>query len=406
MSNLRLEELEDYEPIEEEIEEEEKPKRVCPSWKKLREKYNIPDYDELTKGWWSVRNVLDYNRLFNMIVGPRSLGKSTNTALYLIIYFLKHLDDKRKCWQYIRRDEDEVMESADTWFDNACDLLNRYITDEEDKLVVEHSGGVYTLNDLEAGMSVPLNKQHKFKSKNLSIVKFQVYDEAILKGGRGYIGGMAHMEKEYDFLQSLATSADRDLGSACADEVITFVLANNEGFNNPMFRGTGADKYIRANSKFVAPKGKEWVLQMAKYDDSPEAAKILQSRRMKLQREDMLAHDYDYADTSRLNVFVKELNVQGTTLANMVWNGIEFHLIVDYRQGIYYVKKGHDKSKSYIRNYALTLPDHGPNYMLILSPSKTEAPLTMMKEARLQGLLYFESYKLLEAVDTYLRFMI
>ena len=56
-------------------------------------------------------------------------------------------------------------------------------------------------------------------------------------------------------------------------------------------------------------------------------------------------------------------------------------LLVSYREGIFYIKQGHS-SENNVRNYALTLPDHRPNYMLIMSPNKTDVPISLMKTAR------------------------
>ncbi len=375
------------------------------SWKELQKEYHIPSYDDLTKGWWSMRHVLSFYRLFLMIVGPRSLGKSTNAGLYLLIYFLDHLEDSRNGWMYIRRDKDEVEESAETWFDNAMNILNSYITNEDDKVKVEYEAGRYRVNGRLAGISVSLKKQQKLKSKNLSWIKFMVYDEAITMDGTGYIGGAGNMEKEYDYLMSLATSADRDVGNPACDEVITIVLANNEGFNNPMYRGTGADKYIKAGAHRVAPKNEEWVLEMPKYEDAPEAAKIRASRRMKLQREKMLERDYDIVDDKKRSEFIKECKGDKRAIANFTWNGLEFRLLAEYRTGEFFIKGGHDKGKN-IRCYALTLPDHRPNYFLITSPSKVEVPISLMKQARTSGCLYFENERYMEAVDTFLRFIV
>lgn len=398
----------DYEDLaefgEEKREKEEKESHLIP-WDELRSKYNIPSYDDLTKGWWSMRYVLSCEKLLDIIVGPRSLGKSTNVGLWLIIYFLSHLDDKRNGWIYIRRDKDEVDESAETWFDNALGILNKYITEDSDKITLEYHAGRYHINGKLAGISVSLKKQQKLKSKNLSWTKYHVYDEAITMDGMGYIGGAENMEKEYDYLMALATSADRDIDNPCCDEVVTIVLANNEGFNNPIYRGCGADKYIRADAHVIKPKGEEWVLQLPTYDDAPEAAKLLGSRRMHLQRKLMLERDYGIVDKKEQNGFIKTVKGNLTCIANFTWNGLEFMLWASYREGIFYIKKGRNEASN-VRNYALTLPDHRPNYFLITSPSKTDVPITLMKEARKKGALYFENEKLMLAVDTFLKFIV
>ena len=67
--------------------EKEEKEIVFKSWKYLKDKYNIPSYDELTKGWFSLRRLLSYNRHLLGAIGMRSSGKSTGVSLWLLIDF-------------------------------------------------------------------------------------------------------------------------------------------------------------------------------------------------------------------------------------------------------------------------------------------------------------------------------
>ena len=147
------------------------------------------------------------------------------------------------------------------------------------------------------------------------------------------------------------------------------------------------------------------MLQLPTYEDAPEAAKLLKSRRIKLQREQMLEKDYNILTEKQKDEFIKKAKGNIKCIANFTWNGLEFMLWVSYREGIFYIRQGHS-SENNVKNYALTLPDHRPNYMLITSPSKTDIPISIMKNARQNGILYFDNDKLKVAVDTFLKFIV
>ena len=383
--------------------EKDEPKYCTKTWDELKAEYNIPSYEKLTEGWFSLQPLLSYNRHLLIGVGMRNSGKSTGTPLWLIPWFLKYNEG----WMYCRRDKIEVEQTADSWFDNAVNIINGYITKEEDKLQCEYKGGRYLLNGRLAGIAVSLKLQQKLKSKNLSWVKWQIYDEAITQSGTGYIGGLNNPIREYDYLMSLRQTADRDIGIPYKNSVVTICLANNEGFYNPLYMGTGADRYIRADSHFVAPKGEEWVVQQMRQDDAPRCKDFEESVAFKLASENMRQKDfYNLNDQQALdNAFVKKMETPGAvTLCNLHSNGYDMVLKSDYRHGIAYICHGQDKRCS--RDYALTLTDQRPNYMLLTNIRSTEAPITLMRTFRLQGQLFFENTKCRRLIDTFLRYIV
>lgn len=384
--------------------EKEEKEIVFKSWKYLKDKYNIPSYDELTKGWFSLRRLLSYNRHLLGAIGMRSSGKSTGVSLWLLIDFLDNPDHG---WIYSRRDKDEVAETADSWFDNAVEILNSYITEDEDKIVLEYSGGRYHVYGELAGISVSLKKQQKLKSKNLSWVKWLVYDEAITMDGKGYIGGMTDPTKEYDYLMALRTTADRKVGKAYRDEVVVIVMANNESFYNPIYMGTGADAYIQSDTHFLAPKGEEWVIMQMRQEDAENAKDFKQTVAYKLASKRMRQRDFeninDYQAMS--SDFVVKINKTSDmkVICNMHYNNLDMIFWVDHRHGKGYITRGND---SRYPDYALTLEDHRPNYMLMTAGKTADARIALLKKIRMNGMLYFEKTEQLRAIDTFLRFMI
>lgn len=390
-------EFEDLKDKEEVVEVSETLKE---KWKRIKKQYKIPSYRELTDGWYSLQPLLDYNRHLIMSVGMRSSGKSTGTSLYLLMWFL----DRGQGWIYSRRDKDEVDDTADSWFDNALEILNSYITNEEDKIEMEYKGRRYYVWGELAGIAVSLKKQQKLKSKNLSWVKWQVYDEAITMDGKGYIGGMVDPEKEYDYIMSLRTTADRAVGKAYRNEVVVIVLANNESFFNPIYMSIGADKYIRMDTHFLAPKGEEWVVQQMRPEDSPNAKDYEDTVAYKLASKRMRQRDFEnYNDEQvAINAFVQKINKPMKTVCNLHYDGYDMQLKVDYNAGKLYICKGNMEG---LTDYALTLDDHRPNYLLIMGHG-TEGWLGMIKTFMTKGMVFFENDKCWRYICTFFRFIV
>lgn len=379
----------------------EKKHKTIKTFTELQKKYNIPSYDALTEGWFSLRPMLSYNVHLLFAVGMRSAGKSTGVSLWLLMWFL----NTQQGWIYCRRDKDEVDETADSWFDNAAAILNEYITEEEDRIEVIYQGGRYHVNGMLAGISVSLKKQQKLKSKNLSWVKWQVYDEAITQDGRGYIGGSADPEKEYDYLMSLRTTADRKIGLAYRDEVVVICLANNESYFNPIFFATGADKYIRNDTHFLHPKGEEWVVQQMREEDSPNAAKFKDTVAYKLASRRMRQRDFENKNDMQVqnSEFIVKITKPIQTYCNLHFRGYHMQMKVDAKAGICYICKG---SQEGVPDYALSLPDHRPNYMLIIGKQAGEGYLLHLKTFYRAGMVYYENIKCKMAIDTFFGFIV
>lgn len=381
--------------------EKTKKKEYCKiPFAQLMEMYNIPKYDNLVRGWFSLRKPLSYNRHFIAITGKRSTGKSTGTSLYILLHFLLH----GKGWIYTRRTKDEMDVTAPSWFDNAVSILNSYITDEAHKIKLEYKGGIYTVNGVFAGYAIPLSLQQKYKSTNLSFANFIVYDEFIAFEGSGYLGTATNPLKEFRAILSLYQSADRDVGKAFRNEVIIIALGNNDSLFNPLYMGLGVDRYIRTDTHFLAPKGEEWVVMQMRGEDAAEAEAYKESVGYKLSDE--RTREYAYENLSReetaARTFVEKVTKPLKELCNMHYDGLAMILCVDYAEGYCYVKHGQREG---LKDYALTTADHRPNYLLTLTGG-SEGFLSVLKTFYNAGAIKFESAKCKYAVDNFYKFVV
>ena len=389
MSDYRLEER-----------EEKKPKYCKLSWKELREKYNIPKYDNLTKGWFSLRKPLSYGRHFIAITGKRSTGKSTGTSLYILMNYL----ETGKGWIYTRRTKDEMDVTAPTWFDNAVEILNSYITDKADKIKVEYQGGTYYVNGIEAGIAIPLSLQQKYKSTNLSFADFIIYDEFIAFEGTGYLGGATNPLKEFRAILSLFQSTDRTVGKAFRNEVVIIALGNNDSLFNPLYMGLGVDKFIRTDTHFLAPKGEEWVVMQMKAEDAEEAEAYKNSVGYKLSDE--RTRDYAYENLSKeetaKTTFVQKITTPLKQLCNLHFDGYDMIMSVNYREGFVYISRGHVEG---MPDYALTVADHRPNYTLTLHGGN-QGYLGLLRQMYDTGAIRFENLKCKFCIDNFFKFVV
>ena len=154
---------------------------------------NIYKYLEALSGdFWSCQKLLTYGRPFNFVTSERSVGKSTNIAIFLL---LEWVYNKRK-FIYCRRDKDTIQLTGPKFFSNAVQILNEKMP-ELDRgwrqiLGFELSGGKYRIADSvdtdedgeetdlvweEIGYTIPLSLEAKSKSTPFGDVYNIVFDE-------------------------------------------------------------------------------------------------------------------------------------------------------------------------------------------------------------------------------------
>lgn len=369
-------------------------------WKKISKKYKIPKYDKMVEGWFSLRKPLSYGRHFITITGKRSTGKSTGTSLFILLDYLENC----KGWIYTRRTKDELDVTAGTWFDNAVEIINSYITDDNDKIKIQYSGGTYYVDGEPAGMAIPLSLQQKYKSTNLSFCWYIVYDEFISFNGGGYLGGSSNPLKEFRALISLFQSADRTVGKAFRNEIVIIALGNCDSFFNPIYMGLGVDKYIRTETHFLAPKGVEWVCMQMNGDDATEAEAYKYSVGYKLS--DDYTKGYAYENESKENRnktdFIQKVSKPLKRQCNLHFDGYDMIMSIDFQGGYVYISHGHEEG---LIEYSLTVGDHQPNYVLILRGGK-EGYLTQIKLFYESGAIKFENAKCKWCIDNYFKFVV
>lgn len=370
------------------------------------------NYDKLTKGWFSARHAISYNRHFMAVTGKRSTGKSTGVAIWLICEYYR----TRQGWIYSRRTKDTSDLTCREWFDNACDIINAeyniglkvtckggyyYLSDKSDTIVNDEDTEDLQEPEREehvCGRVIPLSLQQKYKGSNLSMFDYIVYDEFIAFPGESYLGSSTDIIREYKALMSLFETVDRGIGCAHRNAVKIFCLGNNDTYYNPIYIALGADRYLRTDTKILAPKGEEWLVQQLSPEDAPKAEEYKDSVGYKLADARTKAYAYENKASEDNGNFIEEVDTALKPVFEAIFDGFKM-VVYQYEKG-FYVAPGTAPGRE---KYALTMADHTPNYKLTLGCCGYE--VIQFKRAYSDGLVRFKNQKCKYCFDNYFKFV-
>lgn len=223
---------------------------------------NIYKYlDKYCGDFYTPKRILSYGRPWNFVTGSRSVGKSTGIALLFLLDFIVNY---RK-FIYCRRDQDAVMLTCQTFFPSAVSIINKF-GDFHIEEFFYHAKKYFIRMEgeeepRECGGIIPLSLENKYKSANYSEFFNLVFDEFIEKDATKYLGSAKTPDKEYKSCLSLYQTIDRGIGRAYRNETRFFFLGNTATIYNPMFLKMGISELVTQGAKFIAPKGKLWLLE-------------------------------------------------------------------------------------------------------------------------------------------------
>lgn len=235
---------------------------------------NVYKYLEALSGkFWSCQKLLTYGRPFNFVTSERSVGKSTNIAMFVL---LDYVYNSRR-FIYCRRDKDTILLTAPKFFDNAIDILNTKMPklDKNWKRILSFklNGRKYEMAFMEGekegsfiyeeiGCTIALSLEAKSKSTPFGDVYNIIFDEFLERDETKYLGNAETKETaEYEAIMSLYESVDRCVGRPFRNETRVFFLGNIKTNFCPIYMTMGMTEYIVSGSKFIAPKGKYWLME-------------------------------------------------------------------------------------------------------------------------------------------------
>lgn len=344
--------------------------------------------------FYNPTRLLSYGRPLNFTIGSRSIGKSTGWAIKLIKDFM----EKGRMFIYVRRTQDETQLTAPGYFDNAVDILRGFGYDIKD---FYYQGEKYYLNGELCGFAIPLSLQQKYKSANYSRVFYILYDEfMVMPGGSRYLGGATNASFEVEAMTSLYQTVDRGIGRAFRNETIIIFVGNAGTFFNPFFINYGVDRFLRPDTKYLAPKGQIYVLEMTTETEATKDIKQSNGYLMSSEKTKAYAYDNAFADLSGDAFIVKDPKGSRNRLCNLSYEGHKYGVYMYPEAGYLYINH---READGLQTIALTTDDHRPNYLMI--KSWHGHPVTnLIKQMYDLGSIRFSDYKCKLVIDFYLRY--
>ena len=316
--------------------------------------------------WYDLNKVLTYNCLFNFIIGARSFGKTYGAKKRAVKNFL----EKGQQFVYLRRYQDELAETAESYF-------NDIIFDEVfPGVIIEYRNGEYYINDELAGYAMALTKAKDYKSISFPNVWLIIFDEFLIEDN----GYSRYLKNEVEQFLSFYMSIDRYRGC------IVLFLSNSTELINPYFLyfnlqlPYGSDIYRRGEILLHRLKNKE-------YEDQRKATRygsiIAGTNYEKYAIENEFVHN--------TNTFIMKKTEKAQYYYTFIYKGEEFGVWIDYREGKIFVSKNVDPSCKLV--YSVTVDDHNPNTLLLSSLARSPYWRKFIENYK-AGNVYFENQRI------------
>ncbi len=316
--------------------------------------------------WYDINQTLSYNCLFNFVIGNRGCGKTYGAKKRAIKQFL----DKGHQFVYLRRYNDELLETAPTYFDDI--IANNEFPD----IHIEYSGGIYYINDQIAGYSMALTKAKSYKSIAYPLVYFIIFDEFLIEE----TGFSRYLKNEVEAFLGFYMSIDRYRGCQ------VFFLANAVTMINPYTLYFNIS--LPYGSKFVR-KG-DVLLQLVENEE------YIQNR--KKTRFGQLIEGTKFSEYAIENKFMNDSKtfIMKKTEKSFYYFTIDFKaasygIWCDNHAGKIFVSDNVDPSYKVI--FSLTVDDHKPNTLLLKASNKHPYLKDFVNQYKM-GNVYFENQRI------------
>lgn len=369
--------------------------------------------DAISGQFWSCKKLLSYGRPFNFVLSGRSVGKSTQVAcLVLLDYIVNH-----RRFIYMRRDKDTIQETALTFFANACEILNSVMPEFIPGFFIaiklvgkfyyvamakDPETGELFFDDQSCGQTVALSLERKSKSSALGDIYNIIFDEFIERDPTKYLGSAETMDViEYRAVMSLYHTVDRRVGRVFRNETRVWFLGNTETKFCPLLLKLGIADYMTTGAHFIAPKGKQWVLEQVRGIDALKGRE--QSFAYQLSTEDEMKYSFS-SDVEEDKAFVSTPDVAEYI---MTWRleGKDYGLMVDVRD---VMRPLHITSKARTGYQTLSL-DNGSHTGIDFQLIRSWRQQPMIKRAAEfyeRGLLTFDKEETKRTFLKYFQFVI
>ena len=315
--------------------------------------------------WYDVGQTLTYNCLFNFIIGSRGCGKSYALKKRAIKQYL----DKGYQFVYLRRYQEELDATAETYFDDV--ILNKEFPDVQ----IEYRGGAYYINDQLFGYAMALTKAKSYKSIAFPLVHLIIFEEFLIEDN----GYNRYLKNEVKTFLGFYMSIDRYRGC------IVFFLANATTMVNPY------TLYFNLQLPYgsdIVRKG-DLLLQMVNNEEYIKSRKETRFGKL-IEGTDFSDYAIDNKFVADSKTFIMRKTEKSQYYFTFVFEGEKYGVWVDYAVGKMFVSEDIDPSCRIV--YSLTVDDHSPNTMLINQLNRSPFFKPFIENYKM-GNVYFENQK-------------
>lgn len=296
--------------------------------------------------YWNIYEILPYQRMFNFINAPRSIGKSYTTQKFMIDKAINKGIEFIYIVRTIKQLENGVFKDA----------FKKVINNEFGQYQIEFTNDTaYIINDdvkTIIGYCLALSDYTNNKLKSYPLVKYTMFDEYMLEADSTsrYVNGW----REPELLINTIHTIDRE-----ENRVICFLLGNNTSFYNPYHMFKAFD------IKPINP-GEIYTNKICLYQWAIPSTELMEDKEKNIFLQSLMDTAYgkyavsgEYIDDKV--VFIEKRPPLSRHVFRFSYLDITYGVWKDNTTGKIYISNKYDPSSLH---YALTTSDHTENTLL------------------------------------------
>ena len=330
----------------------------------------------MTNLYWDIQIPLNYNALWNFILGMRGGGKTYGTLKWCIEKHLKARDKGEK-WQflYVRRLKAELEKLT---ISRGGRLFNAVQKEFPDHTFKAESNVLYCDDEI-IGYAQPLSTASILKSDSFPDVKVIIFDEFIIDNRGTYHYLKDEVTKFLDLYETIARNRD----------VTVFFLSNAITVTNPYFDFFHLDKPRNGN---IQRFGKNKQILVQNFVSEQLSAMKKQSRFGSIiQGTEYLEYAYDNEWLLDNDDFIEKKTQRAEYFLSLRYKDNWLGIWIDRMQWVFYISN--DVDLQFPLKYSATTDDHKPNIMLMKAGKKL-GWMKQLIEAYQNGCVRYENMKL------------
>jgi hypothetical protein len=285
--------------------------------------------------YWKPDRLLSYDRVMNMVIGGRSIGKTYGIKKQIIKEFI----EKGHQFIYLRRYKGELKKVGQFF-----DAVSQEFPNHEFKV----KGREFWIDGKKAGYAVPLSAWQSEKGVDYPNVRTIFFDEFLREKDNS-----RYLDNEVNALFNIGRTVFRNRNN------VRYLMASNAtSIVNPYF--LTLDIVPDLNKRFNAYKDVVVEIPDSKEFTATQAETKFASL---IKNTDYGQMDLNNKFMNDSYTFVEKRSKHAKFLCSIVFEGFTFGIWCDPVAGLYYMSQAHDPNTKKV--FALTDEDHNINRFLL-----------------------------------------